>query len=45
MEKRSEYALLSDKGNCPVLLTILISIAVGAVLSVINYFISGKETE
>ena len=45
MEKRGEYALLSDKGKCPVLLTILISIAVGAVLSVINYFISGKEAD
>ena len=43
MEKRGEYALISEKGKCPVLLTILISIAVGAVLSVINYFISGKE--
>ena len=43
MEKRGEDALIYDKGKCPVLLTILISIAVGAVLSVINYFISEKE--
>ena len=43
MEKRGEYALIYDKGKYPIVLTILISIAVGAVLSVINYFISEKE--
>ena len=43
MGKRGEYAMISDKGKCPVLLTILISLVVGAVLSVINFFISGKE--
>lgn len=43
MEKRSEYVLLYQKGKYPFIITILISLAVGAVLSVINFFISGKE--
>lgn len=43
MEKRDEYALVSAKGKYPLVLTILISIIVGAVLSIINFFISRKE--
>ena len=43
MEKHGEFALVSSKGKCPLVITILISIAVGAVLSVINFFLSGRE--
>ena len=43
MEKRDEYALVSNKGKCPFVITVLISLAVGAVLSVINTLLSGQE--
>ena len=43
MEKWDEYALVSAKGKYPLVLTILISIIVGVVLSIINFFISRKE--
>ena len=43
MEKRSEYALVSKKGQNPILVSILIALAVGAVLSVVNILISGQK--
>ena len=45
MEKCDEYALISDKGKHPVVFSILLSVAVGAVLSVIIIFISGKKPD
>ena len=43
MEKRHAYALISDKGRSPVLISLLIAVAVGAVLSVVNFFLSGES--
>ena len=43
MKKRSEYALVSKKGQNPILVSILIALAVGAVLSVVNILISGQK--
>ena len=43
MEKRGEYELVSSKGKHPVITIILIAAAAGALLSVVNFFISGEK--
>ncbi len=43
MEKKGAFALVSKKGKCPLIISLLIGIAVGALLSVVNTFISGEE--
>ena len=45
MEKRSGYELVSSKGSHPALISVLIAVAVGAVLSVVNIFISGQSVD
>lgn len=43
MEKRGGILLLSKSGKHPLMKSILISLALGGVLSVINFFLSGQE--
>ncbi len=43
MEKRGEYALLSDKGKYPLLISLLLAILVGGILSVVNLKLSDSE--
>lgn len=43
MEKKSAYALVSKNGKSPFCISILIGVAVGAMLSVINILISGQK--
>ena len=43
MEKRGGYALVSRKGRHPLFISILMALAVGALLSVVNFFITGKD--
>jgi len=43
MEKRGGYELVFRKGKHPLLTSILIAAAVGALLSVVNFFISGEK--
>lgn len=44
MEKRGGYELVSGKGKHPLLTSILIAATVGALLSMVNFFISGKRS-
>ena len=43
MEKRGGLELYTKKGKHPVMKSILIALALGAMLSVVNFFISGEE--
>ena len=43
MEKQGGFEMRSKKGKHPVLISVILAIAVGAVLSVINMIISGAE--
>ena len=45
MEKRGMYYLVSREGKHPAVTSILIAAAVGALLSVVNFFISGESAD
>lgn len=45
MEKRGGYELVSRKGKHPLLVSILIAVVSGALLSVINFFLDGEPAD